>query len=375
MASENLDKKFNRESSSPAASPILFVKKKECSLRLFVEYRGLNEGTIKNRYPLPLVKETFMQLPRAKIFTKLDIRGVYNLIQMRAGEEWKTAFRTRYGLFESLVMPFRLTNAPTTFQAYINDVLRPFLDRFCTAYLDDILIYSENKEQHIKHVKQILEALTKAGLQVKPQKCEFHANNVEYLGFIITTEGLRMDPAKITKIIEWPIPKKLRDVPSFLGFGNFYRRFIQDYSHLARPLTQLTKNGTPFVWSDLCQAAFERLKEAFTTAPILIHFDFDKEIVVETNASDIASAGIPSQPGSDRLLHPIAFDSKKHTPAKCNYDIYDKELMAVVRAFEEWRAYLVGRPVTVRSDHQNLRYFTTKRLLNQRQARWSEFLS
>jgi len=184
-----------------------------------------------------------------------------------------------------------------------------------------------------------------------------------------------MDPAKITTIIEWPIPKKLRDVRSFLGFGNFYRHFIQDYSHLARPLTQVTKNGTPFVWSDLCQAAFERLKEAFTTAPILIHFDFDKEIVVETDASDIASAGILSQPGSAGLLHPIAFFSKKHTAAECNYDIYDKEFMAVVRTFEEWRAYLVGQPVTVQPDHQNLRYFTTKRLLNQRQAGWSEFLS
>jgi len=184
-----------------------------------------------------------------------------------------------------------------------------------------------------------------------------------------------MDPAKITRIIKWPIPKKLRNVRSFLGFGNFYRRFIQDYSYLARPLTQLTKKGTPFVWSDLCQIAFERLKEAFSTAHILIHFDFDKEIVVETNASDIASAGILSQPGSDRLLHPLAFFSKKHTPAECNYDIYDKELVAVVPGFKEWRAYLVGGPVTGRADHQNLRYFTTKRLLNQRQARWSDFLS
>jgi len=139
-----------------------------------------------------------MQLSRGKIFTKLDIRGAYNLIRMRAGEEWKTAFRTRYGLLESIVMPFGLTNAPATFQAYINDALCPFLDRFCIAYLDDILIYFENEEQHIEHVKQILEPLTKAGLPVKPQKCEFHTNHVEYLGFIITTEGLRMEPAKIT---------------------------------------------------------------------------------------------------------------------------------------------------------------------------------
>jgi len=162
---QNLDKKFIRESSSPVVSPILIVKKKECSLRLCVDYRGLNEGTSKNRYPLPLVKETFMQLSRAKIFTKLDIRGATNLFRIRAGEQWKTAFRRAYGLFVSLVIPFGLTNAPSTFQAYINDALRPFLDRFCTAYLDDVLIYSENEEQHIEHGKQILEALTKAGLE------------------------------------------------------------------------------------------------------------------------------------------------------------------------------------------------------------------
>jgi len=242
-----------------------------------------------------------MQLSRAKIFARLDIPRAYNLIHMRADEEWKTAFRTRYGLFKSLVMLFGLTNAPATIQAYINDALRPFLDRFCTASLNDILIYSENEEQHIEHVKQILEALTKAGLQVKAQKCEFHTNNVEYLGFIISTKGLRMDPAKITTIIDWPIPKKLLDVRSFLALGNLYRRFIQDYSHLAHPLTQLTKKGTPFVWSDLCQAAFERLKEAVTMAPMPIHFDSDKEIVVETHASNIASAGILSQSGPDRV--------------------------------------------------------------------------
>jgi len=163
---------------------------------------------IKNHYPLPLVKETFMQLSRAKIFTKLDIQGAYNVIRMRAGEDWKTALNTRYHHFESLVMPFELTNATATFQVYINDALRPFLDTCCTAYRDDILIYSENEKEHIKQVKQNLEALTKAGLQVKPQKCECHTIYVEYLGFIITMEGLRMDPVKITMIIVWPTPKK-----------------------------------------------------------------------------------------------------------------------------------------------------------------------
>jgi len=165
---------------------------------------------------------------------------------MRAGKEGKTAFCTRYGLLESLVMPFGLTNAPASLQVYINDTLRPFLDRLCPAYLDDILIYSENEEQYIEHLKQIREAFTKAGLQVKPQKCDFHTNNVAYLGFIITTEAVSMDSGKITTIIEWPVLKKLRDLRFFLPFGNLYRRFIQDSSYLARLLTQLTKKGTPF---------------------------------------------------------------------------------------------------------------------------------
>jgi hypothetical protein len=166
---ENLSKGFIRTSSSPAASPILFVKKGDGSLRLCVDYRGLNEGTIKDRYPLPLIQETLMRLSRAKYFTKLDVRGAYNLVRMREGDEWKTAFRTRYGLFESLVMPFGLTNAPATFQHFINDVLAPFLDIFATAYLDDILIYSDNLEEHRDHVKQILTVLEKNGLHLKPE--------------------------------------------------------------------------------------------------------------------------------------------------------------------------------------------------------------
>ena len=374
---ENLSKGFIRASSSSAGAPILFVKKGDGSLRLCVDYRGLNEGTLKNRYPLPLLRETLMRLQKAKWFTTLDVRGAYNLIRMAEGEEWKTAFRTRYGLFESLVMPFGLTNAPADFQHFINDVLRPFLDVFCTAYLDDILVYSESLEQHKQHVRMILEALTKAGLHLKPEKCHFHKKQVKYLGFIITTEGVTVDPAKIATIMEWPAPENVKDVRSFLGFACFYRRFVQGYSQIVAPMTNLTRKDTPFVWSADCQQAFATLKSAFTSAPILRHFDFEKEIIVETDASDYVSAGVLSQKDDEGVLHPVAFYSKKHSPAECNYEIYDKELMAIIRAFEEWRPELEGakHPIQVLSDHRNLEYFMSTKLLNRRQTRWAEFLS
>lgn len=374
---DNLKKQFIRSSSSPAGAPILFVKKKDGTLRLCVDYRGLNEGTIKDRYPLPLIRETLMQLSKAKYYTALDIRSAYNLVRISPGDEWKTAFRTRYGLYESLVMPFGLTNAPATFQKFINDVLRPFLDSFCTAYLDDILIYSETIQEHKLHVRKVLEALSMAGLHLKPEKCEFHCTSVRYLGMIISNNGIRMDPSKVSTILDWETPRNVHDVRAFLGFSNFYRRFIKDYSRLVSPMVKLTRKNQPFTWDSDCEHSFALLKNAFTTAPILHHFDPEKEILVETDASDFVSAGIMSQYDSDGILHPIAFFSKKHSPAECNYEIYDKELMAIIRCFEEWRAELESspHPIQVLSDHRNLEYFMTTKLLSRRQARWSEFLS
>lgn len=374
---ENLSKGFIRASSSPAGAPILFVKKKDGSLRLCVDYRGLNNGTIKNRYPLPLLQETLNRLSKARYFTTLDVRGAYNLVRMAEGEEWKTAFRTRFGLFESLVMPFGLTNAPADFQHFINDTLRPFLDVFCTAYLDDILVYSSTLEEHQEHVKKILEVLSKAGLHLKPEKCEFHKTEVKYLGLVISDKGISMDPGKVETVTKWGDLADLHDVRAFLGFANFYRRFIKGYSNIVAPIVNLTKKDVKFHWSKECKDAFETLKTAFTTAPILMHFDPEAEILVETDASDFVSAGVLSQYGPDGLLHPVAFYSKKHTPAECNYEIYDKELMAIVRCFEQWRSELESSPdvIKVLSDHKNLEYFMSTKMLNRRQARWSEFLS
>jgi hypothetical protein len=373
---ENLAKNFIRHSKSPAGAPILFVKKKDGSLRLCVDYRGLNKVTVKNRYPLPLISGLLDQLGQAKIYTKIDLRGAYNLVRIKEGDEWKTAFRTRYGHFEYNVMPFGLTNAPAIFQHLMNDIFREYLDRFVVCYLDDILIYSKNIEEHEEHVKMVLQKLREKGLYAKLEKCAFHQPKVEFLGYVISSEGLLMDPKKVQAVTEWALPKTVRDVQCFLGFANFYRIFIKNYSQVAAPLTRLTCKDK-LEWGLAAQKAFEDLKAAFTTAPILVHPDFTKAFYMETDASDFALGAVLSQMGEDGKLHPIAFYSRKFSAAEINYEIHDKELLAIVDSFQEWRHLLEGaaHPVVVYTDHKNLEYFTSARVLNRRQARWNMSLS
>lgn len=283
---ELLDKGFIRASSSPASAPILFVKKPSGGLRFCVDYRGINEITKKDRYPLPLINETLRSLSKAKWLTKLDIIAAFHKIRMEEGEEWKTAFRTRYGLYEWLVTPFGLTGAPATFQRFINSILQDFLDEFCSAYIDDILIYSDGSlEDHRKKVKQVLARLQKAGLQVDIDKCEFETTSVKYLGFIIEAgKGIRVDPEKVRAIQQWESPRTATEVRRFIGFANYYRQFIPEFSRLALPLTRLTKKDTPFKWSTACQDAFERLKGLLVCAPLLAHWDADRETILETDS-------------------------------------------------------------------------------------------
>ena len=382
---EMLGKGYIRPSTSPYAAPVLIVKKPDGGLRICVDYRALNAVTIKNRNAPPLIRETLAKLCAARIYSKFDIIAAFNEIRIKEGHEEKTAFLTRYGLFEYVVMPFGLCNAPGTFQTFINEVLREHLDVFCTAYLNDILIYSGTKEEHVQHVRKVLQKLQTAGLFLDINKCEFHTTEVRYLGLIITTQGLKMEPQKINAIVTWQPPRGLRDVQAFLGFANFYRRFINNYSKLAAPLSNLTrsekKKDFQYPWKvgspeDL---AFEGLKKAFTTAPVLAHFDPDKETWVESDASDYVVAAVLSQKDEQGELKPVAYMSKKMSPQECNYEIYDKELLAIIRAFEEWHPELAGTPVeepiNVLTDHKNLEYFMSSKQLNRRQARWAEFLS
>ena len=270
---ENLAKGFIRPSSSHVTSPVLFVKKPGGGLRLCMDYRSLNDVSTKDRYPLPLIKETLNNLEGMKYFTKIDIISAFNNVRMKEGHEHLTAFLTRFGLFESLVMPFGLTGAPTTFQRFINDSLREYLDQFCSAYLDDILIYSRTKEEHITHVKKVLERLRSAGLFAKLSKCEFFVTETKFLGLIVGRDGFKMDPEKVKTILEWKTPRSATDVLRFNGFCNFYRRFIRDYSKIVTPLINLTKKNTPFNWTRSYEDAFQLLKNTIASAPTLRPFD------------------------------------------------------------------------------------------------------
>ena len=373
-----IGKGFIRSSNSSAGAPVLFAKKKDGSLRLCVDYRGLNRVTIKNRYPIPLINNILDRLGKAKLYSKIDLKVGYNNVRIKPGDEWKTAFRTRYGSYEYLVMPFGLTNAPATFQHFMNDTFADMADAFVLVYLDDILIFSDNLEDHKIHVRKVLQRLRETNLHANLKKSEFHCDSIEYLGYIVSPEGIKMDPSKIDVVLSWPKPANVKEVQSFLGFANFYRRFIYNYSKISRPLNNLTRKNTRFIWTDRCQTAFDTLKTVFTTAPILAHFNPENPIIVETDSSEYAIAGILSQlnPGTGQL-HPVAFYSRSLHPAELNYDIHDKELLSIYVAFVQWRAYLEGahHKILVISDHNNLQYFQSTKQLTRRQVRWSEYLS
>ena len=374
---ENLTKGFIRATSSPHGAPVLFVRKPDGKLRLCVDYRGLNRISKKDRYPLPLISDLLATAGKARIYTTLDLRHAYYLVRIAEGDEWKTAFRTRYGSFEWLVMPFGLTNAPAAFQRFMNDIFSDMLDVHVIIYLDDILVYSDDPKEHKKHVREVLRRLRQNGLYCKPEKCHFNKDTVNYLGFILSKDGLKMDSSKIQTIQDWPEPRKVKDIQSFLGFANFYRRFISNYSDIVVPLTRLTRKGTPWNFSDAARNSFQSLKTAFTTAPILTHWIPDKQLIVETDASDYALGAILSLQLDSGEIHPVAFHSRTFTAPELNYDTHDKELLAIFEAFRVWRHYLEGSgtPIDVLTDHKNLEYFSTTKVLTRRQARWSEYLS
>ena len=366
-----------RRSKSAAGAPVIFVPKPNGKMRLCVDYRGLNKVTVKDRYPLPLMSELMEKLAGAKVFTKLDLKNGYNLIRMKEGEEWKTAFRTRYGLYEYLVMPFGLCNAPASFQAMMNEILSDLLDVGVIVYIDDILIYSKTEEEHKKLVRTVVERLKNHGLCGSIDKSCFHVAEVEFLGFIVGIEGIKMNQKKIEEILNWQSPASTKHVQQFLGFANFYRRFILNYSTVCKPLTELTKKEVPFLWSPECEQAFQELKRRFTSGPILVHFHSDLKTIVETDASDFALGCVLSQIQEDNSTRPVAFHSRKFKPAELNYDVHDKEMLAIVVAFREWEHMLksVKDQIVVWTDHKNLEYFNSTKILSRRQARWSEHMA
>jgi len=354
--SENLSTGRIRPSKSSMASPVFFIKKKDGSLRLVQDYRALNAITVKNRYPLPLISELVAQLREAKFFTKLDVRWGFNNVRIRPGDKWKAAFRTNRGLFEPLVMFFGLTNSPATFQTMMNDIFCDLISEgVVVVYMDDILIFTRTLEEHRAVTRRVLQILEQHQLYLKPEKCEFERTRIEYLGLIVSENSVEMDPVKVAGVKEWPAPTSKTEVQSFLGFVNFYRRFIRDFSHIARPLFDLTKADTKWTWGETERDAFEGLKNSITSAPILASPDDSAPFRVEADSSDFATGAVLSQlSAEDGHWHPVAFYSKSLTPVERNYKIHDKEMLAIIRALEEWRHFLEGarKQVEIWTDHK-----------------------
>uniref|UniRef100_A0A8C6MDH0 Gypsy retrotransposon integrase-like protein 1 n=1 Tax=Nothobranchius furzeri TaxID=105023 RepID=A0A8C6MDH0_NOTFU len=367
-----------RPSTSPLGAGFFFVAKKDGSLRPCIDYRGLNQITVKNKYPLPLLSSTFEPVQDATIFTRLDLRNAYHLVRIRQGDEWKTAFKTPLGHFEYLVMPFGLTNAPAVFQRLVNSVLGDYINDFVTVYLYDILIFSKSVSEHKKHVRAVLQRLLENRLFVKAEKCKSHVSVVKFLGFVLESGRLKADPDKIKAVTDWPTPATRKQLQRFLGFANFYRRFIRNYSQTAAPLTALTPATNPFSWSPKAEAAFQALKRRFTEAPVLSRPDPKSQFTVEVDASDTGVGAVLSQVSPvDHKLHPCAFFSRRLTPAESRYDVGDRELLAVKLALEEWRHWLEGAelPFVIWTDHKNLIYLKEAKRLNPRQYRWSLFFT
>ncbi len=374
---ENLSKDFIQVSHSQTIISVLFIKKLEEKLCFCVNYQDLNAITVKNWYSLSLISETLNYLSRVKFFIKLNIISAFNRLWIKEEDEALIIFHTQFELFKYLVMFFDLCNESVLFQKYINNILCKHLNKFYTAYLNDILIYFNNELKHKIHVKLILRKLQEADLQTNIIKCKFHVTQVSYLELIIIIEEIKMNSFKINIIVNWFILINVKDVQSFLDFANFYRRFIYDYSRIVISLTHLIRKDVLFVWFQKCQIAFNILKKVFTFKIILYHYNSDHKIVIEINASNYVFKDILFQYDENEILHSVTYFSKKHNSVECNYEIYDKELIIIVCAFKKWWSELENSIYSIEmiTNHKNLEYFMSTKQLSYHQARWNEFLS
>nr|KYP33904.1 Retrovirus-related Pol polyprotein from transposon 17.6 [Cajanus cajan] len=362
------EKQFIRPSVSPWGAPVLLVKKKDGSMRLCVDYRQLNKVTIKNKYPLTRMDDLMDQLVGACVFSKIDLRSRYYQIRVRAEDVPKTAFRTRYGHYEYLVMPFGVTNAPGVFMDYMNKIFHPYLDRFVVVFIDDILVYSKTREEHVEHLRIVLQTLKEKQLYAKLSKCEFWLDSVNFLGHVISEGGIAVDLVKVEAVFEWSAPRSIFEIRSFLGLTGYYRRFIENFSRLALPLTRLTKKDQPFVWDSRCEESFQELKRRLTCAPVLLLLDPSKTFKVFCDASKLGLGGVLMQEGKV-----VAYASRQLKAHEQNYPTHDLELAAVVFVLKLWRHYLFGSRFEVFSDHKSLKYLFDQKELNMRQRRWLEF--
>ncbi|KAE8663201.1 putative Quercetin 3-O-methyltransferase 1 [Hibiscus syriacus] len=365
---ELLERGYIRESMSPCAVPALLVPKKDGSWRMCVDSRAINIITVKYRFLIPRLDDMLDQLSGSKVFSKIDLKSGYHQIRIRHGDEWKTAFKTPQGLYERMVMPFGLSNAPSTFMRFMHQVLRPFMGKFVVVYFDDILVYSPTWTSHFDHLRVVFEILKTEYLFVNQKKCSFFTTSVTFLGLVVSTDGVHADQSKVDAVLEWPRPRTLHDIRSFHGLASFYRRFIRNFSTLIAPITEYLK-GHDFQWSEEAEAIFQLVKQKMTEAPVLALPDFDKVFEVNCDASGIGFGSVLSQAG-----RPVAFFSEKLSGSKKNYSTYDLEFYAIVQSLKHWRHYLVQKEFILFTDHEALKYINGQNKLSRRHAKWVAYL-
>jgi len=365
-----LDKGFIRPSSSPFSAPVIFVKKKDGTLRACQDYRQLNAITVKDRYPLPLIDDLLNDLRGSKFFSKLDLRSGYHQVRIKETDVPKTAFSTKFGHFEFLVLPFGLCNAPSTFMRAMDNVFRE--DKaFTKIFLDDILIHSPTLRGHLEHLRVVLERLRTHRYFAKLSKCEFLLPKLTFLGHEVSSQGVAPDPQKLAAIQNWPQPNNVSELRSFLGFAGYYQRFVRNFAAIVLPLSALTKKDVKYTWGPEQESAFVRIKEALLSSPILMMPDPEKPYTLETDASGFAIGAVLSQEDSTSELRPIAFLSRKLQPAEINYPVHEQELLAIHTALMKWRHLLAGGPtVKVLTDNHALKFVLSQTSLNRRLARY-----
>ena len=346
-----LQKGLIQPSTSPFSSPVLLVRKNDGSWQFCMDYRALNALTVRDHFPIPTIDELLDELGHARWFLELDLLQGYHRIRMHAGDIPKTAFRTHHGHYEFKVMSFGLWNASSSFQATMNQNFRPFLWRFNVVFFDDILVYSASFQDHLQHLEQTFQVLLQNQFVLKLSKCSFAQTQVEYLGHIVSNRGVEPVASKISVIQQWPPPRTTKALRSFLGLAGFYRRFIRGYATIAAPLVKATTSD-PLQWTSITQNAFDQLKEALSTAPVLSLLDFTKPFTLETDASGVGMGAVLSQQG-----HPLAFFSKPFTPKLLRSSTYVRELCAITTAVKKWRQYLLGHHFTIIIDHRSLKEF------------------
>ena len=361
-------------SKSPWASPIVLVRKKDGTTRFCVDYRRMNDITVKDAYPLPRVDDTLDTLAGSVWFSTLDLKSGYWQVEVAPEDRAKTAFCTQEGLFEFNVMPFGLCNAPATFQRLMDSVLAGLQWSSCLVYLDDIIIMGRSFEEHLRNLQQVMERLKQAGLKLQPKKCQFLQHKVNFLGHIISSVGISPDPSKTSKVKEWPRPTSVQETQQFLGLANYYRRFVENFATIAKPLHQLTEKKAPFKWTEQCEQAFNLLKTHLTSAPTLALPDWSQQFIIDTDASDTGIGAVLSQRQSDGTEHVIGYASRLLTKCERNYCVTRKELLAVVSFLRHFRQYLLGAAFTLRTDHGALTWLQQFKEPEGQLARWVEKL-